>query len=130
MLKIHLITGVAVLGLLTAMPVMADHSRSAFDVRQDRQDARIAQGLHSGELTRGEARSLERDQAQLARLERRLRSDGYLSKRERRLLQAEYDDLSWRIRALKHNDRYRVARYERRDWRDGERWGLAPQACR
>ncbi len=130
MLKIQLITGVAVLGLLTAMPVMADHSRTGFEVREDRQDARIEQGLRSGELTHGELRSLERDQAQLARLEWRLRSDGHLSRRERRLLQAEYDDLSWRIRALKHNDRYRVAHHERRDYWDGERWGLGPQSCR
>jgi hypothetical protein len=131
MFKTRLIAGLAFAGLFAAVPAWADRGPGYFDLREERQDARIAQGVHSGELTRGEARDLRRAQEQLQHLEWRLRRDGRLSKQERRRLEREYDALSERIHVLKHNDRYRTwdrhgphrhGHHSRHD----ERWSHAP----
>ena len=121
MSKFKFITTTALLGLLATAPAFAGHRDrpSPFDVRQDRQEARIEQGIQSGALTRKEARVLQRDQERLERLEWRLRRDGSLSRKDRRILQAEYDELSQRIRILKHNDQYRS---RDRGWHDAHDW--------
>lgn len=75
--------------------------------RQANQQGRIAQGVRSGELTPGETAVLERKEARLAGLERRLKSDGSLSVEERARLQHELNELSREIYSLKHNPRSR-----------------------
>ena len=77
------------------------------DRRQDKQRTRIVQGRRSGELTRGEARRLKKQQRKINRMERRFSSDGYLSGRERYRLERAQDRASKRIARLKHNDVYR-----------------------
>jgi hypothetical protein len=77
------------------------------DRRQDRQHARIVQGRHSGELTRGEARRLKKQQKKINRMERRFSRDGYLSARERYRLELAQDRASRRIARLKNNHVYR-----------------------
>jgi len=77
------------------------------DRRQDKQRARIVQGRHSGELTRGEAHRLKKQQKKINRMERRFSRDGYLSARERYRLERAQDRASRRIARLKHNDVYR-----------------------
>jgi len=75
------------------------------DRREARQHARIHQGLRSGELTRGEFGRLRAGQRQIHRVERRAKSDGFVSGRERarltRLQNREHRAI-WR---LKHNAR-------------------------
>lgn len=53
------------------------------NARQYREQYRIIRGIRSGELTRPEARRLEARFWGIRRAERRARSDGYLSPRER-----------------------------------------------
>ena len=77
------------------------------DRRQDRQRARIVQGRHSGELTRGESRRLKKQQKKIYRMERRFSRDGYLSGRERYRLERAQDHASRRIARLKNNHVYR-----------------------
>ena len=77
------------------------------DRRQDKQRARIVQGRHSGDLTRGEARRLKKQQQKINRMERRFSRDGYLSGRERYRLELAQDHASRRIARLKNNHVYR-----------------------
>ena len=64
---------------------------------------RIHQGIASGQLTRGEARSLTREQRRIRQMERCYRADGRLDRRERRQLQSMRSDADEHIRRLKHN---------------------------
>ncbi len=75
--------------------------------RQYRQQKRIHQGFHSGELTWGEARSLEREQRHIQQSRRRAWSDGRLTPRERVRLEFQQDRASRHIYRAKHNDRTR-----------------------
>lgn len=81
--------------LLAGTPVL--HHREA------RQQARIAQGVRSGELTRPEARRLERGQVHLYRVEGAARADGVVTAGERVRLQRAADVQSRRIDVQKHD---------------------------
>jgi len=72
--------------------------------REVNQQRRIAQGVRSGELTRGETARLERQQRSIAREVRRDRVDGGgMTAAERAKAQARLDRSSERIYRLKHN---------------------------
>ena len=53
------------------------------DQRQAQQQARIQQGVASGELTHKEAAHLEKQQAHIAKAETRAESDGKVTRQER-----------------------------------------------
>jgi hypothetical protein len=73
------------------------------NARQHNQHARIAQGVHSGELTRPEAARLARGQVRLQRLENRAKVDGTVTLRERARLEHRANVQSRRIYAQKHD---------------------------
>lgn len=76
--------------------------------RQVNQQARIAQGVRSGSLTRGETAVIENREARLARQIRRDRIDGAgFTPAERARAQAKQNSLSNQIYGLKHNGRVR-----------------------
>jgi len=76
--------------------------------REIHQQQRIGQGVHSGSLSRGEARSLEHRERSIAREVRRdRRSGGGLSFAERRHIAARQNRVSHDIYRLKHNGRVR-----------------------
>jgi len=76
--------------------------------RELHQQERIGQGVGSGALTRGEARSLEGRERSIAREVRRdRRSGGGLSNAERRHIAARQNRVSHDIYRLKHNGRVR-----------------------
>lgn len=77
------------------------------DARQHRQHHRIRAGRRAGEITRGEARQLYRQQARIARMERRITADGHVTGRERRHLDRALDRASRQIRQARPNDIYR-----------------------
>jgi len=85
-----------------AQVTMAPTSR--IDQREANQQARIDAGLASGQLTRREARGLERELAQIRAAERHARSDGVVTPRERRQLERLQDRASANIRAALHDD--------------------------
>jgi hypothetical protein len=73
--------------------------------RRERDQAwRIHQGVRSGELTRGETRSLWHQEVEIRQDERAAKRDGRLTWGERRKLDRELNRESERIYRLKHND--------------------------
>ena len=73
------------------------------DQREANQQGRIDAGVASGQLTRREAIRLEREQARIARAERRAKADGVVTPRERRELERMQREASAHIRAQKHD---------------------------
>jgi hypothetical protein len=85
-------------------------TRDRVDKRQQKQQRRIEQGIESGQLTPWELRKLDRQQDKIARLENRFKSDGRLSRKEKRILLNKLNAASQRIYHLKNNDsRYPVS---------------------
>jgi hypothetical protein len=80
----------------------------SIDQRQAELEQRIQRGVQSGDLTRREARRLQREFYQLAQLERQYRRNG-LSGWERNDLDRRFDLLSAKIRYERHD------REDRRD---------------
>jgi hypothetical protein len=72
--------------------------------RQIRQQKRIHQGIHSGELTGREVRALQREQRHVQRSKRRAWSDGELTPGERIRLEHKQDRASRHIYRFKHNE--------------------------
>jgi hypothetical protein len=81
------------------------YGTSGIDARRAWEQRRINNGVRSGQLTWREYRYLEREQARIARDERRAKADGYVSPSERYRLTRELDQASRDIHRLKHNDR-------------------------
>lgn len=72
--------------------------------RQQNQQGRIFKGISSGELTKRETYRLEREQAQINRMEDRFRDSGEgLSNRERVRLAKEQNQASRHIYRQKHD---------------------------
>ena len=71
--------------------------------RQVRQQARIKQGVKSGELTKKEAAQLEHEQGKIRRTKRRAKADGVVTRKERAHLQHEQNKASRDIYRKKHN---------------------------
>ncbi len=110
MKSIRLLTFAAAVATWSADSAHAEHPRRNWrtadpvvNQRQDNQQDRIAQGVRSGELTRHETRVLAHKEAELARLEARLKSDGKLTPQERARLQHRLDALSKEIYQQKHD---------------------------
>jgi len=120
---------IAPFAFLAAIPAYAGYGPHRMENRLERQQERIDAGMDSGALTHKEARLLKREQKQIRKFVRKIRKDGEVTKKERRKLLNRLDHASQRIRELKHNDIYRLAKAERcfdsgGDWRNGRhhRW--------
>ncbi len=116
----HLILSLAVLSTvsMTALPAFAEYSAhhvytntqtrdTGINNRQEQQGDRIRQGVHSGELTRSEARNLREERQRIAAKERQYKADGHLSRAERQDLQRDLDALSRNINHEKHDNEER-----------------------
>jgi hypothetical protein len=77
------------------------------DKRQANQEKRIDQGVASGQLTRREARRMERQQAAVDRAEDKAKADGVVTKAERARLHNQQDRTSRRIYRQKHDAQQR-----------------------
>ncbi len=73
------------------------------NARERHQQARIHQGVQSGELTYREAARLEAEQGAIRAQERYYRSDGYVSPAERARLNRELTRTNNRIYRQKHD---------------------------
>jgi polyhydroxyalkanoate synthesis regulator phasin len=73
------------------------------DQRQANQEKRIDQGVASGELTRREARRLERQQTAINKAEAKAKADGSMSAQERRRLTSAQNHASRSIARQKHD---------------------------
>ena len=93
--------------LMSACPAQADPGYGV-NGRQVRQQKRIGRGWQSGALTGREAYKIQKDQAQLARREARMRADGGgLSCKERDKLEHQQNKLSHDIYQQKHDGQSR-----------------------
>jgi polyhydroxyalkanoate synthesis regulator phasin len=77
------------------------------ELREQRQEARIDQGVASGELTVAEARRLDRGQARVDLAQRAAAADGVVTVREKRRLEQLQDHQSQRIARHKHDPQRR-----------------------
>ncbi len=126
MLKQTLITGIMGLGMVLgtasmASPYYGSHhgdynyiqpiqptnqycvSGQRIDRRQASQKRRIDSGVRKGLLVEWEKRELRQEQRRIKKAERRMRSDGCLTRSERNRLMKRLDRASDRIRQLKQN---------------------------
>ena len=101
--QLLLVAGLAAASLAQAQVVAGDAQQDRVDNRQDRQAARIGQGVVSGELTRPEAARLMHQQRHIHRLERRTEADGVVTGREALRVEAAQDRASARIYHQKHD---------------------------
>lgn len=98
-----------ILLLLTVMLFMVYASAMAqtvtpkSDVRQGIQQARIAQGVRSGDLTRAERRALKTQQRHIRRVERRAKSDGVVTPREKSKINRKQNRANRNIRRQKND---------------------------
>ena len=73
------------------------------DKREVKQQARVDQGVASGQLTAREARPLEKEQARVAGAEAQAKADGVVTAKERRGLRRKQDRASHNIEQQKHD---------------------------
>jgi len=86
-----------------ALPVAAQTATPRVDQRQANQEARIQQGVQSGELTGKEAAKLEKGQAKVQKKEDKAKADGQVTQKERAKLAKEQDKQSKKIHKQKHD---------------------------
>jgi hypothetical protein len=100
--------------VVAVTPAPQSNDQHTINERERRQQRRIHEGVRNGELTRREARHLERRETRLRRNEwRARRSGGELTDRERRRLQREENRTSRAIHRQRH-DRQENERRENR----------------
>lgn len=92
----------ASLALVNATTVHAD-ATPVVDARQDNQEARIDQGVRSGELTAREAARLDAQQDRIERREARAKADGDVTAAERVRLHRAENRASRNIARQKHD---------------------------
>lgn len=90
---------------LSLMNVTAEASRNR--KREVRQQARIGQGVQSGQLTRKEAKKLRRGQKKVDQLQTQASADGVVTPQEKLRLEKAQDRQSRRIHRQKHDDQQR-----------------------
>jgi hypothetical protein len=93
----------AALFALVALPVAAQTATPRVDQRQANQEARIQQGVASGQLTNKEAAKLEAGQAKVQAKEDKAKSDGVVTAKERAKLAKAQDKQSRKIAKQKHD---------------------------
>ena len=87
-----------------ALPVMAQTTDTPrVDKREANQEARIQQGVSSGELNARETARLEHGQSHVQALEDKAKADGTVTKKERRALHHAQNHQSKRIYRQKHD---------------------------
>ena len=94
---------VAVLAAAITIPAIAQTNTPVIDQRQVNQEARIQQGVASGELTPREARRLEAGQQRVENMEARAKADGVVTAGERARIHQAQDVQSRRIAKQKHD---------------------------
>lgn len=104
----QVIFGLAILtSLFLSSNVMAHGRMPRVHHRQMHQHERIAHGRHSGELTRGEAAHLHRQQRMIRHDKRMAMADGHINPRERTIINREQNHANRDIYRMKHNNKRR-----------------------
>ncbi len=80
------------------------------NARQREQQGRIQEGVRSGELTKSEAKGLEKEERNIRVEERQFKSDGKLTAEERQKLHSDLNKTSKDIHTEKHDAEVRAPR--------------------
>jgi hypothetical protein len=99
---------VAALFALAALPAAAQTSTPRADERHGNQEARIQQGVQSGQLTGKEAAKLENGQAKVQAKEDKAKADGVVTQKERAKLAKAQNKQSKKIHQQKHDPQKKV----------------------
>lgn len=105
MKKLILILIIATFGIFAANTLGQTTHRA--DKRQKNQKHRVKQGAKSGELTKKEAKSIKYSAKSANRYEKKVKSDGTVTKKEKLRLEHKQDKTSRKIYRTKHNGRDR-----------------------
>lgn len=89
--------------LAQTAPAKDPAATPGIDKRQANQDARIQQGVQSGQLTQREAGRLEKGQERVQKMEDKAKADGVVTKKERTRIQHTQNVESKRIYRQKHD---------------------------
>lgn len=89
--------------VLSSSLAMAQANTPVIDQKQANQEQRIDQGVASGELTKREARRLNRQQHHIDNMENRAKEDGTVTKRERARIRGAQGRASHNIAKQKHD---------------------------
>lgn len=104
MRKVVVLVALLAVGMLS---VPAQTATPRVTKRQVQQQARIKEGVKTGQLTPRETRKLERKQAKIAVDKAKAKSDGVVTPAERRKLTREQNRASKRIYKEKHDAQVR-----------------------
>jgi hypothetical protein len=97
------ITILAAVVTAITLPAAAQTSTPLVDKRQANQEARIQQGVQSGQLTPKEAAKLEKGQAKVQAAEDKAKADGVVTPKERAKLAKKQNKQSKKIYKEKHD---------------------------
>lgn len=92
-----------VITVVSVTMCLAQDATPRANVRQGAQRARIHEGRTDGDLTRGEAKALNREQRHIRRTERRAKADGTVTTTEKRKIERKQDRANRHIRRTKNN---------------------------
>jgi len=107
-MKKKLFTGTLILALISiASAVSAQTHTPEITKRQENQQARIAQGVKSGQLTAKESEHLESREAKIRHDKKMAKSDGKVTHAEREKLRHEENRTSKAIYHQKHDAQHR-----------------------
>ena len=113
-MKRFITLGAIIAACMVSVPAMAERGGDhRVDARQDRQQHRIERGVRSGDLTRHEARRLDRGQDRIDRMQHHARADGHVSRGERARIHREVDRQDRRIYRERHDRQRRDYGYHR-----------------
>ena len=96
----------ALIAAAITFPVFAQGNTPRVDQRQANQEARIQQGVKSGELTGKEAARLEKGQDRVQKMEDKAKADGKVTPKERERLKQAQDKQSQKIAQEKHDPQH------------------------
>ncbi len=103
-----LLLTLVIAGLCSVFAGAADAQQTPrVDRRQQNQKTRFRRGVKSGEITRREAKSIKRSTERTRRYEKRAKSDGVVTWRERTRMNRMQNRTSQKIYRKKHNRRDR-----------------------
>jgi len=105
---LNLVCGAVVCAsIVPAMGLASERAKTpAVNARQQNQQARIRQGIQSGELTRREAARLKEQEQRIRANERRAKADGTVSATERARLEKELARASQNIQEQRHDEQH------------------------
>lgn len=94
---------IVMIAVMLMIPLAAVYAQTSINAHQRAQRARIAEGRANGDLTKGEAAMLNKQQRHIKRMECNAKADGIVTGRERSELHRKQQHANHAIRRAKHN---------------------------